>query len=100
SVGKFELSTWQLIRGMVPEHRELLLATEAERRLGIPPELPLLVQTNNWDHPHLFEGELPSSCESFKQIARVLANQDRTLWTFDEQDGNVHWRNWPVSGSL
>jgi len=99
-VGKFELRTWHLMRGLVPEHRELLLATEAERRRGIAPRLELLMQADNWDHPHLLEGELPSSSDAFKHVAEVLAERNPKLWTFGEDEGNVHWRNWPHSGSL
>jgi hypothetical protein len=99
-VGKFKLRSWHLVRGMVPEYRELLLATDAERRRGIPKDLPLLLQVDNWDHPRLLDGELPSSCTSIKQIAKVLAQHDRALWTFEEEEGNVHWSNWPQSGSM
>jgi hypothetical protein len=99
-VGKFELHTWDLLRGMVPEYRETLLATEAERRRGIPRDLPLVLQIDHWDHPRLLEGELPSASVAFKQLAKVLATRDRAFWKFDAEEGNVHWRNWPLSGSL
>jgi hypothetical protein len=99
-VGKFELRTWDLVRGMVPEHRELLLATEAERRRGIPKDIPLILQIDEWDHPRLLEGEIPSGSIAFKQVAKVLSTQDRSLWKFEAEEGNVHWRNWPQSGSL
>jgi hypothetical protein len=99
-VGKFELRTWHLVRGMVPEHRELLLATEHERRHGISSDLPLLLQTSQWDHPKLMDGELPSGRESFQKIAGVLARSEVSLWNFDAEAGNVHWSNWRLSGSL
>jgi hypothetical protein len=99
-VGKFEVNTWDLLRGMVPQYRELLLATEEERRRGIPRDLPLLLQIDNWDHPRLMEGELPSGSDAFKQIAKVLATRDKAFWKFEAEDGNTHWRNWPLSGSI
>jgi len=98
-VGKFELDTWHLARGLVPEHRDLLLATESERRRGVPADLPLLLQIDEWDHPRLLEKELPSSCESFKMIARVLASGDPGKYQPTEPP-NTHWSNWPLSGSL
>ena len=98
-VGKFELDTWHLARGLVPEHRDLLLATEAERRKGVPSGLPLLLQVDEWDHPRLMEQELPSSCESFKMLARVLAKRDPGEYRPTEPP-NTHWSNWPQSGSL
>jgi hypothetical protein len=98
-VGRFRLRTWHLLRGLVPEHRELLLATEAERRRGVPADLPLLLKLDDWEHPRLLEGELPSGSDSFKQIARVIAKRDPRLYEVSDE-GNVHWRNWPNSGSL
>jgi len=97
-VGRFELRTWHFARGLVPEHRELLLATEAERRLGVPADLPMLIQLDDWYHPDLLEGELPRSSDSFKQLARVIAQKDPKVYRCT--GGNVHWSNWPTSGSL
>jgi len=97
--GKFELRTWHLVRGLVPEYREMLLASEAERREGVPVDLPMLLQLDDWDHPRLLEGELPSGSESFKQIARALAAGDAKEYRA-EVEGNVHWKNWPNSGNL
>lgn len=98
-VGKFELRTWHLLRGLVPEHRELLLATDAERRLGIPDGLPQLVQLDDWDHPRLIERELPSGSDAFKFVARVLAGADASKLEWPTER-NVHWTNWPTSGSM
>lgn len=97
-VGRFGLSTWHVIRGLVPDYRDLLLATESERRRGLPADLPLLLQLDDWEHPRLLEGELPSGSESFRQIARVIAARDPSFYKGAE--GNVHWRNWPNAGSL
>jgi hypothetical protein len=98
-VGAFELNTWHLVRGLVPEHRDLLLAIEDERRLGVPADLTRVLQINEWDHPRLMEGELPRSSEAFKQIAKVLASGDASLYRPTEPP-NTHWSNWPRSGSL
>jgi hypothetical protein len=98
-VGRFELRTWQLMRGLVPEHRELLLASEEERRRGLPKDLPLLLTLDDWEHPRLLDDEMPSSSDSFKEIAKALAAQDAAVYQGGEE-GNVHWRHWPESGSL
>ena len=99
-VGQFHLRTWHLARGLVPEHRDLLLATEAERRLGVPADVPMLLQIDEWVHPKLLlEEERPSDCESFKLIARVLAKRDPKEYRPTEPP-NTHWSHWPESGSL
>jgi hypothetical protein len=98
-VGKFELRICHLLRGLVPEYREPLLSTDAERRRGLPKGLPQLVQLNDWDHPRLLDGELPSGSKSFRGVASVLAGADPRTVEWPAQ-GNVHWSHWPDSGSL
>jgi hypothetical protein len=98
-VGAFELNTWHLLRGRVPEYRDGLLSTDTERRCGVPGDLPRLLQIEEWVHPHLMDGELPSGCESFKLIAKVLATGDPIHYRPTEEP-NTHWSNWPLSGSL
>jgi hypothetical protein len=98
-VGKFRLRTWHLARALVPECRDLLLATETERREGLPADLPMVLQLDDWEHPRLLDGELPSSSSSFKQIAKVIASGNANLYQPDNE-GNVHWSHWPNSGSL
>jgi hypothetical protein len=98
-VGKFQLCSWHLARGLVPEYRELLLATEEERRVGVPVGMPRLLQIDEWDHPRLMDGELPRSSEAFKSIAKVLASGDSSLYVATETP-NTHWSNWARSGSL
>lgn len=99
-VGTFELDSSHVLRALVPEHRELLLSTDVERRRGVPADLPMLLQLDDWEHPRLAEGELPRGSECFKQIARVLAVGDPTLYKPPAAGGNVHWSNWPQSGTL
>jgi len=58
----------------------------------------MLIQLDDWYHPDLLEGELPRSSDSFKQLARVIAQKDPKVYRCT--GGNVHWSNWPTSGSL
>lgn len=98
-VGRFRLRTWHLARGLVPEYRDLLLATEEERRRGVAAGLQKVLEIDEWEHPRLLAGERPSSCESFRMIARVLATGDPTLYRPTESP-NTHWSNWAQAGSL
>jgi hypothetical protein len=93
------LDTWHVARGLVPQYRELLLATEDERREGVPADLPQLLQIDEWRHPRFSEGELPSTTESFQRIATILSARDPSAWRPAERP-NTHWMNWPHSGSL
>ena len=98
-VGRFELNTWHLMRGLVPEYRDLLLSTEVEQRKGVPKDLRLFARIDEWNHPRLLNGELPSHFDSFRQLARAMAAGNPKLYQPTEP-GNVHWSNWPHSGCL
>lgn len=89
----------ELLRSLVPEYRELLLATEEELRARIPPDLPLILRLDAWHHPDLARGELPSESETFKMIAEVLVSGDVSRYR-PTKEPNTHWTNWPEGGSL
>ncbi|HNT55028.1 MAG TPA: hypothetical protein PKG95_09975 [Anaerolineaceae bacterium] len=93
------LTAAELLRSLIPEQRTLLLATDAElyQRLTVP--LPLVLRLDEWHHPDLSRGELPSQSETFRQIAAVLASGDTALYR-PTQAPNTHWRNWPAGGTL
>lgn len=97
-VGQFRLQPWHLLRAMPLEHRDHLLATEHERRQGLPEGIPLLLQLRDWKHPDLWAGERPSDSLSFRMIAEVIADRDPSR--YKPVSGNVHWFNWPRSGWL
>lgn len=87
-----------VFRTLVPEHRELLLATEVELRRRIPADLPTLLQLDEWHQPDLFD-VLPSASEVYQQLADVVATADPGRYRPTEQP-NTHWSSWPESGSL
>ncbi len=87
----------RVLRLLVPEHRELLLADEAELRRRIPADLPEVLRLDEWQHP---DGqEPPSGSETFRQVAEVLATGDLRRYS-PSGAPNTHWSNWPESGSL
>ena len=71
---------WTLLREIVPEHRDLFLASDEELRARIPPELPELLRLEQWNHPDLLKGEVPSETEAFRMIAEVMLARDPTLY--------------------
>ena len=89
----------ELTRYLAHEHRDLMLATENERTAHVPHGVTLLRTYDDWHHPDLAAGELPSSTESFRAVAAMLAGDP-----VDENAivrlGNTHWKNWPEGGSL
>ncbi|NUT35196.1 MAG: hypothetical protein HOV79_19240 [Hamadaea sp.] len=89
-----------VFRLLVPEHRELLLADEAELRRRIPADLPEVLRLDEWWHrsPARYD-ELPSETETFQQLAVALETGDLTAYR-PTLPPNTHWSNWPESGSL
>jgi hypothetical protein len=88
-----------VLRRLVPEHRELLLANETELRRRIPLDLPEVLRLDQWYHPDPIEGPPPSESETFRQIADLLVTGDLSRYT-PSTPPNTHWSNWPESGSL
>ncbi len=88
-----------VLRQLVPRHRELLLADEGELRRRIPVDLPEVLRLDQWNHPDLVSGLRPSESETFHQIADVLATGDLSRYA-PSLPPNTHWSNWPESGSL
>jgi hypothetical protein len=88
----------ELLRALLPEHRDLLLASEDELRERVS-ELPVLLRLDEWNHPDLAGDELPSESETFRMLARVLASGDSTAYQ-PSAPANTHWRHWPDGGTL
>ncbi len=93
------LSAIDLLRSLLPEHRELFLASEGEKRRRIPVDLSAFLQLEEWHHPDLAGGELPSGNETFQMLADAMVSGDRTRYR-PTKAPNTHWRNWPDGGTL
>jgi hypothetical protein len=118
----------ELFRLLVPEHRALMLGTDAELRQLVPTDLPRVLRLDDWHHTalrvrppsaerdrrrHLHENlarhvppeqrvpfEIrPSDIETYRQIAEVLALADPSHYQ-PTLPPNTHWGNWPMSGAL
>lgn len=89
----------ELLRYLVTEHRELLLATDRELRRWIPPGLPLVLRLDEWHHPDIAGGEQPGGSPTFRMVADVLVSGDPSRY-HPTYAPNTHWSNWPEGGSL
>jgi hypothetical protein len=88
-----------LLRGLIVNHRELLLASEEELRERVPQDLPLFFRLDDWYHPDIADEILPSAVDTFRMIAEALVEGDSTLYA-PTQAPNTHWSNWPEGGTL
>ncbi|MEZ0107218.1 hypothetical protein ABH920_001209 [Catenulispora sp. EB89] len=87
----------EVVRELVPEHRDLLLADESELRALIPADLPEILRLEAWHHPDVLV-ERPSREETFQLLAKVLDSGNPHDYR-PTQAPNTHWSNWPESGN-
>ncbi|MFO0442463.1 MAG: DUF7003 family protein [bacterium] len=90
---------FEFCRWLAATQREAVLATEAEQRHHLPDSLTKIMQLDEWHHPDLVAGELPSETETFRQLAEVLVTGDLSRYKPNEMP-NTHWSNWPDGGTL
>lgn len=55
------------------------------------PELPLVFEATEWEHPDIIEDELPSDSEFFQSLAKRLDDEDVEITTGQV---NTDWLNW------
>lgn len=93
------INVFEFCRYLAATARNQVLATADERRTCVPPELTQIMQLEEWCHPDLLNGQLPSTSETFRSLAEVLASGDVSLFQSAELP-NTHWSNWPEAGTL
>ena len=93
------IRVFDLCRLLAAVEREQVLANPRERRISIPAELQQVMQLEEWNHPDVVQGELPSQSEAFQRLAHVLMTGD-PLGYQPSKSSNTRWRNWPEGGLL
>lgn len=88
-----------LCRYLARQRRDSVLATDAERRVNVDPSMRHLLTLEEWHHPDIVRGQLPSQTLTFQQLAFVLERGDPALFNAPEA-ANTDWQNWPEGGSL
>jgi hypothetical protein len=84
----------QLLWSLLPEHRDLLLATEEEKRRRLPVALPCFLQLEQWNHPRLItDGLKPSDSEAFRMLAEALVAGNPEKY-HPKLPPNTKWQNW------
>ena len=91
---------FELCRFLADTERESVLANANERRISVPPDMPQILQLEEWHHPNVVDNnDRPSGSETFQQLAQVLATGDLVFYR-PSRPPNTHWRNWPEGGAL
>jgi hypothetical protein len=80
---------------LIEHYREQLMCSLDELRRVVPPDFELVAQLDQWHHPHVYAGELPSQNPTFQNLAQLLAGADPGPLRTNEE-GNVDWRRWMV----
>ncbi len=84
---------------MDEKYHNKLIATESEINDRIPSGLNRILEIDNWYHPNVIIGELPSKNETFVLISKVIETGDLELYKPTHKP-NTHWINWPDGGML
>lgn len=92
-------AVFEFCRYLAHQHRELVLATPAELTHHVPSDCSMRLQLSEWRHPDISGGELPSSRETFQQIASLIESDKLNTYKCQESP-NSHWRHWPDAGTL
>jgi hypothetical protein len=56
-------------------------------------ELNKFIQTTQWQHPDVADGEIPSQNRSIRSLVEAITERDPSL--FDHGHPNTDWRFWP-----
>ena len=92
-------AVFELCRYLAAKWRQSVLASPAERRISILPEMSQILQLEQWHHPDVVAEELPSECRAFQELAETLATGDVSRYHACAEP-NTHWRHWPDGGRL
>ncbi len=93
------IRTFEFCRWLAAVQRDAVLATEAERRVSLSPDMRQILLLEEWHHPDLCAGKVASDSETFRQLSRVLATGDTSHYAPSTKP-NTNWINWPDGGSL
>lgn len=93
------VAVFELCRYFAETSRDNVLAVGEERTSQVLPGLPQVLLLDEWHHPDLGSGELPSATRTFQQIAEVAVSADPDHYDTDEVP-NTHWSHWPNGGLL
>lgn len=88
-----------ILRSLLPEHRNVLLASTEDLDKRNPHGLPLWLRLEEWCHPDLAAGIKPSESKIFTTLAAAIESGDASQYRPTEPP-NTHWRNWPEGGTL
>ena len=94
------VEVFELCRYLAAVERNLVLATPAEQRVSVRPEMTTLLELDDWHHPDVVDAAArPSGSETLQQLAQVLETGDVGLYR-PTAPPNTHWKNWPDGGTL
>lgn len=96
---KTKISAFEFLRLLNTLHHDKLIANEDEILKRIPIDIPKIIELNEWFHPNIVNGELPSENETFKQIALTLETGNIDCYKPTHKP-NTNWKNWPDGGTL
>lgn len=100
-----EIDVVSLFRMINEEYPTIMRAKSNQVQECLPDNLTQIMIIDDWHHENFsyyngeLEGHLPSSYETFVQIAKVLTTQNPANYK-PSMTPNNNWRNWPNAGKF
>lgn len=87
----------KILRYLSYTHPELVFLDPREilRMFGRPEDLPVFLQTCEWQHPDWRLREKPSDSQCLRSLAAAIAQNDPNAYICPENLMNTHWSFWP-----
>lgn len=87
----------KILRYLSYTHPELVFLDPREilRIFGRSEDLPVFLQTYEWQHPDWRQREKPSDSQCLRSLAAAIAQNDPNLYVCPEKLVNTHWSFWP-----
>lgn len=93
------INAFEFLRLLDALHHNKLVATENEIHERIPSDILKIIEVHNWFHSDVINDDLPSTNETFIQIAEVLETGNIEHFR-PTHESNTNWKNWPEGGTL
>jgi len=93
------ITVFELFRYLTVDYRDLFFCDEKVLNQQFTKQTPKKLQLEEWYHPNLANDELPSSNETFLQLAKVISEKNISYYKPTEEP-NTQWTNWPAGGIL
>ncbi|HRW10965.1 MAG TPA: hypothetical protein P5121_37950 [Caldilineaceae bacterium] len=60
------------------------------------PHLQPFLRLDDWKHPNIAGGELPSKTACFQRLAEAISQKNQEIYSCSQNEINTDWKNWTI----